>query len=297
MVDLLMVTHNRPQYTRLSLPRLLATCDQTVRVWVWHNGNDLETLGFVHSLRAHPSLYRVQHSPENVPLRVATNWFWSNAAGELVGKVDDDCLVPDRWTETLCCAHCDVKRFGAVGCWSFFRPEDFDPILAAHKIRAFRAGHRLLQHPWVGGSCYLMKRQCVDEQGLLRPSESFPDYCTRLTWSGWINGLYYPLLCVDHMDDPRSPHTLLKTDADMQKYAPLTAVRNHITSVRDWQKCIEDTARHIQTRRPEPCRFFWLRGSPYRLLGGVRRLRAKVWSRCKKAQPARGAGVPAHAHE
>ncbi len=294
--DILMVTYNRPQYTRLSLPRLLATCNQSMRVWVWHNGNDPETLEFVQSMRAHPCLYRLQHSLENVPLRVATNWFWSSATGELVGKVDDDCLVPDGWADTLRRAHGDVKRFGAIGCWGFFRPEDFDPVLAAHKIREFPAGHRLLQHPWVGGSSYLMKRRCIDVQGLLRFEESFPEYCMRLAWSGWINGLYYPLILVDHMDDPRSPHTLLRTDADMQRYAPLTAVKNHIVSVREWQKSIEDTARYVQSSRPEPCRLFWLRGWPYRLWGGVRRLRAEARSRRRKAQPAGGAGVPVHTH-
>ena len=43
-IDILMITYNRPEYTRLSLERLLATCDESMRVWVWHNGTDEETL-------------------------------------------------------------------------------------------------------------------------------------------------------------------------------------------------------------------------------------------------------------
>jgi hypothetical protein len=46
-IDLLMVTYQAPESTRLSLGRLLETCDERMRVWLWHNGEHAETLAVV----------------------------------------------------------------------------------------------------------------------------------------------------------------------------------------------------------------------------------------------------------
>lgn len=274
MIDILMVTYNRPAYTRLSLPRLLETCTEHMRVWLWHNGNDPETLEVVKSLANHPRVCKFHHSPENKKIAAATNWMWSHATGDLLGKVDDDCLMPDGWAQTLERAHRDVSKFGVLGCWGFFRPEDFREDLARHKIRRF-GNHRIVMHPWVGGNSYLMKRRCVEVQGLLRPKESFPDYGTRLAWSGWVNGLYYPLIHVDHMDDPRSPNTMLRTDEDMKRYAPLTAANGEVRTRDDWLKMIRDIAMHVQTSGTAPCRLYWLRGLPHRFKWTVRERRVR----------------------
>src|SRR5262249_24933662 len=125
-VDVLMITYNRPEYTRLSLQRLLDSCSEDARVWVWHNGADADTLGVVEALRGHPRFCRFHHSPENRKLREPTNWLWSQATGLYLSKVDDDCLVPDGWIEKLRCAHEDVPEFGVIGCWRF-EDEDFVP--------------------------------------------------------------------------------------------------------------------------------------------------------------------------
>ena len=34
IIDILMVTYNRLEYTQRSLPRLLDSCDESMRVWV-----------------------------------------------------------------------------------------------------------------------------------------------------------------------------------------------------------------------------------------------------------------------
>jgi hypothetical protein len=99
--DVLYVSYRRPEYTRLSLERLLADADDSVRVWLWHNGTDEETLEVVRAASDHPRVHEFNHSVENQRLRGPTNWLWQNATGAFLGKVDDDCLVPTGWTKTL----------------------------------------------------------------------------------------------------------------------------------------------------------------------------------------------------
>jgi len=47
MIDVLMITHRRPRYTAFSVKHLLETCDDTMRVRIWHNGNHERTLAVV----------------------------------------------------------------------------------------------------------------------------------------------------------------------------------------------------------------------------------------------------------
>ena len=97
MHEILMITFNRPTFTKMSLERLLDSCDSQMRVWVWHNGPDEATLTTVRSFQNHPRLHKIHVSPDNRELREPTNWFWRNSQGEFLSKVDDDCLVPDDW--------------------------------------------------------------------------------------------------------------------------------------------------------------------------------------------------------
>src|SRR3989339_605779 len=122
-VDILMITYNRPQYTRLSLEKLLDSCDETMRVWVWQNGNDSETIEVVNSFREHPRFFKYYHSAENKRLNEPTNWLWDNAEGQFLGKVDDDCLVTSDWAQKIRKPHLDESGFGVIGCWNYL-PQD-----------------------------------------------------------------------------------------------------------------------------------------------------------------------------
>jgi len=88
-----MVTYNRPAYTRLSLEHLLDSCDESMRVWVWHNGNDQDTLDVVASMRGHARFHEFYHCPENQRIRAPINWLFQNATGDLLSLVNDDCVV------------------------------------------------------------------------------------------------------------------------------------------------------------------------------------------------------------
>jgi hypothetical protein len=222
-IDVLMVTHNRPEYTRLSLARLLDTCDETMRVWLWHNGEHEETLQVARSFADHPRVHRFHHSVENRKLREPTNWLWANAEGGFLSKVDDDCLVSPGWAPTLRQALLDVPKLGVIGCWRF-QPEDFVPELAQAKILELPGGHRILRNAWVQGSGYLMRREALDSRGLLPEGQSFPEYCKRLAaHGGWLIGWHFPFLLEDHMDDPRSPNSAIRTDHDLNSGKALTA--------------------------------------------------------------------------
>jgi len=255
IADILMITYNRPEYTRLSLARLLDTCDESARVWIWQNGSDSETMKVVDEFRSHPRVHRYHHSEENKKLRDPTNWLLSESDGDYVSKVDDDCLVPENWLEVLRKAHEDEPMFGAIGCWRFM-PDDFRPELAERKIKEFRGGHKLLAHPWVEGSGFLMKRACVQKVGQIRPKESgVTGYLTRVAQAGWINGWYYPFLWQEHMDDPRAPHTLIRTDDDLKRYLPLSAQNFGAHSVEAWDAQLRRSAERLQ-RLPSNPRYY-----------------------------------------
>jgi hypothetical protein len=64
--------------------------------------------------------------------------------------------------------------------------------------------------------------------------------------AGWVIGWLYPFIMQEHMDDPRAPHTGLKTDADVLRSLPLTAQRNGIRTLADWDGLMRRAARDLQ---------------------------------------------------
>ena len=270
-IDILMITYNRPEYTRLALDRLLATCDEQMRVWLWHNGSHEPTLAVVRSFLDHPRIHCFHHSLDNVKVREPTNWLWSEAKGAFLSKVDDDCLMPDAWAATLRAAHRDVPQLGIVGSWRF-HAEDFRPETAARRIQSFPGGHRILRNNWIEGSGYLMKRRVVEQGGPLPHGEVFTAFCKRAAARGWINGWYYPFLHQEHMDDPRSPYCLIATDEDLQRSAPLSAANFGIETVDGRVEQIRRFAHEVQTASIHPRAHVGWRGFVRRVRGKARRL-------------------------
>lgn len=249
--DILMITYNSAEYVRRSLPPLLDSCGENDRVWLWHNGDDEETLEVTTSFASDPRVARFHHSRENVRLRLPTNWMWSESSADFVSKVDDDCIVTDGWLDTFEDAICTNPEFGVVGSWRH-PPEDGDLSVARKKIVRFSGGHHLMRNLWVQGSGYLLARHWILKGGLLRDDESFTTYCIRLGRAGAINGWYYPFVFEDHMDDPRSPNTLLRSDADLLKRLPLSAQANGIRTLAAWQDLLRRSAIVVQSASLDP---------------------------------------------
>lgn len=267
--DILMVTHRSDPFLHLSLPRLLGTCGPDDRVWLWHNGGDERTLKALERYLDDPRIARFHHSPQNVRLHGPIEWLMSGSTAAYLGKVDDDCLVSPGWIDTFAAAHEANPRFGVIGSWRH-PDEDLVPELADAKTRTFEGGHALMQNVWVQGSGFLIKRQWVDRIGVLRPDETFPRYCIRLAQAGAVNGWYRPFVTEDHMDDPRSPSTLIRTDADLAARMPLSARATGVRTVADWQAQLRRSAAFVQAASLDPRHHVGWRA---RLRSGRRRVR------------------------
>lgn len=249
-IDVLMITYRRPHYTRLTLERLLATCNENMRVWVWHNGDHQETLDVVRSFSGHPRFHRFHHCPENLKLRVPTNWLYTESKGGFVSKVDDDCMMPFGWGETLLKAMRDEPRFGILSCWHF-QEDDFVPELAKGKLQTF-GGHTVLRNMWVAGSGYLMRRRVVEKYAPIQEHETFSGFGMRAALGGEIVGWYWPPLRQLHLDDPREPLTAIKTDEDLLKELPLSAIKSGVKTRADWIARLKRSAREVQAASIDP---------------------------------------------
>lgn len=269
MHDVLMITYKRAAFTKMSLARLLDSCDSKMRVWVWHNGDHAETLDVVRSFQRHPRLHKLHISPENLKLRAPTNWFWQQSDGEYLSKVDDDCLLPDGWAKILRKAHEAESSLGIIGCWRFY-DEDFIPELASKKIRTVAGGHQIMVHGFVQGSGYVMKRAVYRQLGPIKKNESFTNYGIRAAYRDWINGWYYPFIHEDHMDDARSPHYPIKTEDEFQKTLSLSQINFGVKSLGEWQQFGRVLARHLQTDSVDPRIYFGWRGLLQRIKNRVR---------------------------
>jgi GT2 family glycosyltransferase len=269
IVDVLMITHNRPQYTAMALERLLESSEVGTRVWVWHYGPEPETWTIVSSFAGHPRLHTAYRSPVNVGLREATNWFWTHARAGFVGKVDDDCLVDAGWASALVRAHRVVPKLGIAACWHFYE-DDFVRDLAAEKIRKLEGGQQFMLNCWVQGSGYVMKRSVLEQLGPLRAGESFTGYCVRASLAGWINGWHLPLIHIEHMDDPRSPHTRFRSEDEFLRNRPLSAVVHEVRTLEEWKSRARWMARSIQAAPYDPLRYVGWRA---KLRNGVTRLK------------------------
>ncbi|MHC4217252.1 MAG: glycosyltransferase [Planctomycetota bacterium] len=269
-IDILMVTHDRPDYTRLALGALLDSCDDAMRVWVWHNGNDSETLEVVRFMSDHERFHRLHHSPENRLIREPINWLFEHAEGDLLSLVNDDCVVSDGWARTLSRVHDDIPELGVAACWHF-QEEDFIPELADSKTLEFSGGHRLMVNPWVQGSGVMVKRECIQEIGGLTAGEQgFTPWCIRLAVVGWVNGWCVPLVPIDHMDDPRSPNTQLQDDDDLRAGLPLSARHRGTETIDEWTAHLRRSALIIQQAPADP----------YLYVGWRKKLR-RGWSRLR----------------
>ncbi len=277
MHDVLMITHKRPGFTKLSLDRLLNSCDSQMRVWVWQNGPHKETLNVVRSFEGHPKLFKLHISLENKKLRDPTNWFWRESNATFVSKVDDDCLVPDDWGPTLREALGADARLGLLACWLFYK-EDFVPELAARKIERFGEGQEVMTHAFVQGSGYVMKRAVYDQIGPIKEGESFSSYGIRAASKGWINGWLFPFIHIDHMDDPRSDHYPYQSDEAFLANLSLSKANFGIRSLAEAKQFSRALARRAQEEIIDPRQYFGWR-SGWRKLKQKLAAQKDAWSR------------------
>jgi hypothetical protein len=202
-IDLIFLTHNRLDYTKLSLASILADPAEDFSLTIWDNASTDGTVEYLKNEVSDSRIKEIVFSRNNVGQNVAANTVWGKSTADLLGKLDNDCIVTPGWTRTLAQAHQDIPELGVVACWHFFQ-EDFDFERARHKIQTF-GRHRILRHPWTCGTGLLFKRELFRRFGPLSGEGTTPFWMS-MAKVGCVNGFYYPLIYQEHMDDPRSRH-------------------------------------------------------------------------------------------
>lgn len=205
-VCIVLVTHNRLEYTKKCVSRLLEDPTEQFDLHLWDNASTDETPAHLKSLKDN-RIVEVTLSKENVGQTGAMNYVWSKAKAELVGKLDNDCLVTPGWTRIFAQAHEDIEKLGSLACWPFLLG-DFDEAAASQKIILLN-GHKIFRHPWTCGSGFIMKRKTFLTMGPWREGWKVgtTGYFLKMALAGYINGWYYPLVMQEHMDDPKSKHS------------------------------------------------------------------------------------------
>jgi glycosyltransferase involved in cell wall biosynthesis len=235
-IDLVFITYNRIEYTKLALASVLAEPTEEFSLTIWDNSSTDGTVEYLKNQVNDPRIVDIIFSKENVGQTAAVNEIWGKSKADLLGKLDNDCLVTPGWTRTLAQAQRDIKNLGVIACWHF-PPEDFDYERAKHKIQTF-GKHQIFRHPWTCGTGLLIKRDTFEKFGPIQENAT-TQYWLRIALDGYINGFYYPFIYQEHMDDPRSSHCMLTDDESIRKFRDITFVLREfkINSMEDrWER-------------------------------------------------------------
>jgi hypothetical protein len=246
-----LITWNRAAYLEKTLPRLLNDQDD-IRVYWWDNGSVDGAIDVVESCRDSRLVDRYL-SPENVLQAVPTRWFLERSRSDVIGKVDDDTLVPAGWTRQISQLVRAHDSIGMIGCWTFWL-EDFDRNRDSAMRKVIPVGeHQVLRDLMIGGTGFLMRRSVALNYLVNRPDgQTFPVDRAKMTIDGLISGWYFPLLWAEHMDDPRSGHCLMNRPGGMNTQAALTARDRKFTcpaQYLDWIRSDADQKLRRSVRR------------------------------------------------
>ena len=279
-VAIVVVTHNRLVYTKKTIARLLEDQNEEFDLYLWDNASSDETPEYLKDGLTDPRIQEVILSKENVGQTGAMNYAWSKTKADLVGKLDNDCLVTPGWTRIFAKAHADIQKLGAVACWHYpFDEFDENAARKAGKIQTF-GGHQIFRHPSVCGSGFIMKRRTYIQYGQWRAGCNVATtyYFKKMARGGEINGWYYPLILQEHMDDPRSEHSLITDDESLRELYDITfTVRNDgiKTMERRWAKRKEV----LQILNSEPWQAKYYTGWRGKLRRAIQRIRQAAGTR------------------
>src|SRR6056297_3387710 len=119
-IDLIFITFNRLDYTKRALASVLKDSSEDFSLTIWDNGS---TDGTVEYLKEEVDDNRIRNivlSKDNNGQIYAANKIWQNSKADLLGKLDNDCIVTPGWTQTFERAHREIPELGVLAMWHFF---------------------------------------------------------------------------------------------------------------------------------------------------------------------------------
>lgn len=243
-VALLLITWNRRAYVEKMLPTLFNNKSEFELYW-WDNASQDGTRDVVNSIDD-SRLVKKYFCEENAGQYEPFMWFLENASNELVGKVDDDILLPEGWIEQIAPILPKDPRFGMLGCWVFM-VEDWNEKVAEQNVIEV-AGHRIFRTMGVAGHSFLARREYLLRYGIKKQNYHYgiPVDRTQMTIDGLISGQPLPILFAHNMDDPRSPFNTVTKSGSLQSSSALSARMRGFESAEAYANWIAEDARNQQ---------------------------------------------------
>ena len=202
-LDLLMITHNRLEYLKHSLPSVLNQTFSNWRLVIWDNDSRPVVTDFLKTIKD-PRI-RVYFNWDNQSLANVTTRVFNKLDTEFVGKIDPDMILTPDWATRLIAKHKE-NHYGFLGGFHL-RPEDLEGIKPIIKNGVWHKHH-------IGGQ-FIIRRadfKGYDGNGVMGLSE----YQAEI---GFPNGyLWDPILWVEHMEDKRSKYYINNNEYNDYKF-------------------------------------------------------------------------------
>ena len=225
MVELIMVTYNRLDYTKKAVRALLKQT-QPFRLTIWDNGSRKDTVKYLK--RLNDKRIKIILNDKNYGLSHAVDCVFSDSSADYIGKVDNDTLVPPKWLEKCVESH-KKTDLGFIGGFHF-RKEDMKGITP--KITEIN-GVKVWEKSHIGGCSFVIKRSDYQAYGKIGGEGiwGLTDYQWKMYKNGKTNGYLYPLIWVEHMEDSRSRHCINNKEHNLYKSRVRNLSINDATSV------------------------------------------------------------------
>lgn len=244
-VDLLLITWNRREYVEKTLPTILSD-PSDFRLYCWDNGSQDGTADLIAAIDD-PRVVKRHFNSENVGQYKPCMWFFETATSDILGKVDDDILLPAGWVDRIAPMVRKEPKFGMLGCW-IFMPEDWNETLALHNIIEL-SGERVFRCTTIAGQSFLARKEHLVRYSIPNEesySHGLPVNRMQMSLDGLISGYPLPILYAHNMDDPRSPMNVKTKSGNLGSDAALTARKLKFESAEDYAKWIAADARRRQ---------------------------------------------------
>lgn len=201
-VPVLLVTHNRLEYTKRALHSILKKPGMDVAITIVDNASTDGTREWLSGIKLqYGRVVQVSLSQKNLGLaKVMNRFFQAYSSYPFVVKVDNDTVLPDNWLLDLMDVMTDPRREKKLGAVSgtCLRPygDTFDEWVRKHMVTKPFDTYKLHYNSYVLGTGVLINMEMIRERGLLyeefpRSPDSEPgDTCLISGWTAYIRAAH-----------------------------------------------------------------------------------------------------------